>query len=81
MEWGKGVSNNEINCSSLSMGRTGGGACELFTSLLFRKIRVVMYIGAALSERDLFSFLPFNYKYTLLAWSVCFPITDHLKFL
>ena len=35
---GKGVSNNEIICSSLPMGRTGGGACELFTSLLFRDL-------------------------------------------
>ena len=32
--WGKGVSNNEIICSSLPMGRTGGGACELFTSVI-----------------------------------------------
>ena len=36
--WGKGVSNNEIICSSLPMGRTGGGACELFTPLLFRDL-------------------------------------------
>ena len=37
-ERGWGLSNNEIISSSLPMDRTGGGGCELFSSLLFRDL-------------------------------------------